>query len=90
MELSKNRSKKSKGLYKRDDQGDYWWELRSCKYLDEFYKQKIMYNDINRRLSFCLVDKGIFCNNTIYFISTEVHQNYFLAILNSNHLSCDA
>ena len=83
MELSKNRSKKSKGLYKRDDQGDYWWELRSCKYLDEFYKQKIMYNDINRRLSFCLVDKGIFCNNTIYFISTEVHQNYFLAILNS-------
>ena len=83
MELSKNRSKKSKGLYKRDDQGDYWWELRSCKYLDEFYKQKIMYNDINRRLSFCLVDKGIFCNNTIYFISTEIHQNYFLAILNS-------
>lgn len=52
MELSKNRSKKSKGLYKRDDQGDYWWELRSCNYLDEFYKQKIMYNDINRRLSF--------------------------------------
>lgn len=62
-----------------------WYALQrwGSNYSDEFYKQKIMYNDINRRLSFCLVDKGIFCNNTIYFISTEIHQNYFLAILNS-------
>ena len=39
-ELSKTRSSKSKGLYKRDDQGEYWLELRSCKYLDDFFKQK--------------------------------------------------
>ena len=32
-ELALTRSKKSKGLYKRDDQGDYWWELRSCNYM---------------------------------------------------------
>ena len=83
-ELSKTRSSKSKGLYKRDDQGEYWWELRSCKYLDDFYKPKIMYNDINTRLSFCCVEQGIFCNNTVYFLQpNEADLKYFLAILNS-------
>ena len=82
-ELSRNRSKKSKGLYKRDDQGDFWWELRSCEYMDDFNKQKIMYNDINKRLSFCLVNDHIYCNNTVYFFTIDKHSKYLLSILNS-------
>lgn len=35
-----NKSSKSKGLLKRDDQGDYWWELRSCVYMDEYYPSR--------------------------------------------------
>ena len=32
--LAKQSKTKSKGLLNRDDMGDYWWELRSCAYLD--------------------------------------------------------
>ena len=32
-----------KGLIERDDQGKYFWELRSCKYWNEFEQPKIAY-----------------------------------------------
>ena len=41
IELTKKQSK-GKGLFQRDDQGDYWWELRPCAYYDKFEKPKIM------------------------------------------------
>jgi hypothetical protein len=31
---------------KRCDKGEYWWELRSCDYYDEFEKPKIVYAEI--------------------------------------------
>ena len=37
----KNRQGKGKGLFNRDDQGDYWWKLRDCDYYEEFEKEKI-------------------------------------------------
>lgn len=40
-ELSKIRGSKVKGLFKRDDQGDYWWELRPCKYMVELIQQTL-------------------------------------------------
>lgn len=43
-----------------------------------------MYNDINKRLSFCLVESGIFCNNTVYFITANHHIKYLLGVLNSS------
>ena len=64
MELSKNRSKKSKGLYKRDDQGDYWWELRSCKYLDDFNKQKLIWTPVNSEYKFTIIPERYFFNNS--------------------------
>ena len=33
---------------KRQDKGDYWWELRACEYYDEFEKPKIMLPDISQ------------------------------------------
>jgi len=39
---------KCKGLFKRDDQGDYWWELRHCDYYQEFEKEKIVWQEIVR------------------------------------------
>ena len=36
--------KKGKGLMDRDDKGDYWWELRSCNYLEDFNKAKKILN----------------------------------------------
>ncbi|MGC8965163.1 MAG: Eco57I restriction-modification methylase domain-containing protein, partial [Brevinematia bacterium] len=41
-----------KGLLNRDDQGDYWWELRDCDYYPEFEKEKIVWQEIVREPSF--------------------------------------
>ncbi|MFH1051218.1 MAG: TaqI-like C-terminal specificity domain-containing protein [bacterium] len=68
---------------KRQDQGDYWWELRACAYLDEFENEKVVYNDICQNLTFSLVDSSIYFNNTAYFIPNSPYNKYFVAILNS-------
>lgn len=41
---------KGKGLFKRDDKGDYWWELRPCSYLEKFNFNKIIYIDTRSAL----------------------------------------
>ncbi len=79
-----NKKKKSKGLYLRDDQGDYWWELRSCKYMDDFNKQKIIYPCIMAANPTFIFDK----NGKYYTIAPGniiVGENllYLLACLNS-------
>ena len=42
-----------------------------------------MYNDINQRLSFCIVPEGVYCNNTVYFMCPKQHIFFLLAVLNS-------
>ena len=76
-----NKKSKGKGLLNRDDQGDYWWELRDCSYYSEFEKEKIVYPDISERLSFTYDDK-YFLNNTCYFINSG--NKYLLSVLNSS------
>ena len=68
-ELSLTRTKKSKGLYKRDDQGDYWWELRSCNYMDDFYKQKIIYPETTQGAYFYLDENQYFIDKTCFMIT---------------------
>ena len=82
-ELSKNRSTKSKGLYKRDDQGDYWWELRSCKYMDDFNKPKLMYSEIVQEPHFYYDDKTHYCPEATTFIMNGDNLKSLLLILNS-------
>jgi hypothetical protein len=65
----------------RYDQGDYWWELRSCDYYPEFNKPKIMLPDISTRGNFILDDQETYCVNTCYIISNS--DKYLLGILNS-------
>jgi len=72
---------KGKGLYQRDDQGNYWWELRDCDYYPEFNNEKIIYSDIGKKLSFVYEPSGRFLNNTGYFINNG--NKYLLAFLNS-------
>ena len=68
-------------LIDRDDQGIFYWELRSCAYYAEFEKPKIVYRDIAQFLSACYNTKGTFGLNTTYFIPTS--DLSLLAILNS-------
>ena len=62
-----------------------WFETQdSINYWDDFLKQKIMYNDICQRLSFCLVPENVYCVNTVYFMKFNPHLKYLLACLNTN------
>ncbi|HEV7590067.1 MAG TPA: Eco57I restriction-modification methylase domain-containing protein, partial [Longimicrobium sp.] len=68
-------------LRKRSDQGQYWWELRSCAYYEAFEQPKIMYQEIQFHSSYVLDYDGRFCNNKVFFLPTE--DMYLLAVLNS-------
>lgn len=73
---------KGQGLYNRDDQGEYWWELRDCSYYGEFEKPKIMYPEFSASPSFLLDLKGHYSLDTGWFITAG--SPYLLGILNSN------
>ena len=68
-------------LVRRQDQGEYWWELRSCTYYDDFEKPKIVYPDIGMSCRFCFDESELFLTNTAYLIPTS--DLYLLALLNS-------
>ncbi|MCX6252371.1 MAG: Eco57I restriction-modification methylase domain-containing protein [Bacteroidetes bacterium] len=66
---------------KRFDQGDYWWELRTCDYYEEFEKPKILLPDIALKMEATYDKNRYFCVNTAYII--PVDDKYLLAVLNS-------
>ena len=69
-------------LEKRQDQGEHWWELRSCTYYDDFEKPKIVYPDIGMSCRFCFDESGLFLTNNAYLIPAS--DLYLLALLNSH------
>ena len=72
---------RGKGLFDRDDQGDYWWELRSCAYTNDFSKQNIVWSDIATSPNFSIVDPDTYFNNTCYMLCDA--PTYVLSFLNS-------
>lgn len=70
-----------KQLQDRQDQGDFWWELRPCDYYDVFAQPKIVFPDICKFPRFCYDDTGIYLTNTAYALGTG--DKYLLGILNS-------
>jgi hypothetical protein len=68
-------------LRKRQDQGRFWWELRSCAYWEAFDQPKVMYQDITWNPRFCLDRQGTLSNNTVYFLPTA--DPWLFGVLNS-------
>jgi hypothetical protein len=67
----------------RADQGDTPYNLRNCAYMEDFYKQKIMYPNMTKFMPFYLDNKGFFQNDKSFMITGE--KLYFLvAFLNSS------
>src|SRR5574344_1590050 len=66
----------------------HWLELDnnpSLLKLEDFSKQKIVWNDIAQKLTFALADPGVFINNTAYYIKGEMNTlKYLIAFLNSS------
>jgi hypothetical protein len=73
----------SEDAAKRDNsnKGDYWWELRSCYYYEEFKKPKIMYNVFQVKPTFTFDNSGFFANHAVWFLPKP--DKYLLGILNS-------
>lgn len=68
-------------LIGREDQGRFFWELRSCAYYAEFSQPKIIYPDIYEHQSFAWEVSGSYMANTCYFIPTD--EKMLLGLLNS-------
>ena len=68
---------------KRDDQGDYWWELRQCAYYSEFEKEKIMWQELAQGAQFALDDRGMFFVSNTAYILTGNRLKYLIGYLNS-------
>ncbi len=65
----------------RTDQGQYWWELRACAYMDKFDTKKILMSHFQYKNTFCSDDANFYHNNKSYFLVNK--DDYFLALLNS-------
>ena len=69
-------------LIGRSDQGKFFWELRSCKYWQEFEEPKIIFPDIALSSRFTYCDDIMYVDMTAFIIPTK--DLYVLGILNSN------
>jgi hypothetical protein len=68
-------------LEKRYDKGDTPYNLRSCVYMDDFYKQKIVWGNLSLSAQFTMAEEGIFINAPSSMIVPG--SEYLLALLNS-------
>ena len=71
-----------KQLEKRQDKGDTPYNLRNCAYIEDFYKQKIIWKIIGNELAFCIENGNFMINNACYLL-TGNHLEYIVAFLNS-------
>jgi restriction endonuclease TaqI-like protein len=65
----------------RQDQGEFWWELRPCDYYSVLDGPKIIYPDIAKQPRFYLDTEGTYIRNTAYCLGAD--EPYLLGILNS-------
>ncbi len=72
-------------LIKRSDKGQYFWELRSCKYWQEFEEHKIFIPAITQNVEYAADYIGYFGNDKTSICVTD-NVNYLLGLLNSKIL----
>jgi adenine-specific DNA-methyltransferase len=68
-------------LEKRTDKGETPYNLRNCAYMEDFYKQKIVWGNLNLGASYTIADEGMFINAPSPILVPA--DKFILAILNS-------
>ncbi|MCK7478864.1 MAG: hypothetical protein M0C28_16960 [Candidatus Moduliflexus flocculans] len=53
----------------RDDQGQFWWELRSCAYYHEFKNPKIVYPIVAKEMRASFDEHGFLHNDKCFMLS---------------------
>jgi type I restriction-modification system DNA methylase subunit len=81
-EFEQKSVKRGKGLYDREDQGKYWWELRDCDYYSDFEKEKLVWIELTDQPKFAFDKKGYYLNNTGYMMVGD-NIKYLCSVLNS-------
>ena len=71
-------------LEARADQGDTPYNLRNCAYIEDFFKQKIVWKAVGRNLAFSILEEGKFLTAPACFITTEFGLYYILGFLCSS------
>ena len=69
-------------LVKRSDKGDTPYNLRNCAYMEDFYKQKIVWKIIGDQMAFMIDNKGFIVNNACYILTGD-SLVYLSSVLNS-------
>lgn len=84
--IKKHLDKYINQLRKRGDKGITPYNMRACDYLKEFDKPKILYSEITAFFPFIYDNKGLMCNNKIFFITAQddtIDLKFLTAIFNS-------
>ena len=69
-------------LEKRADKGDTPYNLRNCAYIEDFFKQKVVWKAVGKNLTFSIVESGKFVTAPACFLTCD-NVNYVLAFLSS-------
>lgn len=59
------------GLIKRKDQGCTPYNLRSCNYMEDFTKQKLVWTPVNSEYRFALIPADVYFPNSLFMITGE-------------------
>ena len=70
-------------LSKRQDQGITPYNLRNCAYMEDFFKQKIIYPETTQSAKFYLDDAGYFADKTCFIMIAD-KPKYLVATLSSS------
>ena len=74
---------RGKGVFNRDDQGEYWWNLRACTYYSEFEEGKIVYPNMTKFLPFVYDSNGFYTNQKCFIITGGNYLKYLTGYFNS-------
>jgi type I restriction-modification system DNA methylase subunit len=70
-------------LRRRFDQGNYWWELRSCRYYDSYEGPQVMWGNLATKPPFAWVAGPLYTIAPAVSIPSE--EKWLLGILNSDY-----
>jgi type I restriction-modification system DNA methylase subunit len=73
-----------KQLANRSDMGDTPYNLRSCAYMEDFNKQKIVWGEISDKTKFALDATGKYYTEATTFLMTGENLPYLVCYLNSS------
>jgi hypothetical protein len=76
-------NKEGKNLFNRPSQGDFWWEIQTgINVINEFEKEKIVWQRVTQQFSFCIVPKGMYILDSMAFmVGNDLH--FLIGVLNS-------